>query len=200
MSGSLRSVVPIEQVVGQLPRDGLASARREALSRFRQAGFPTPRQEDWKYTNLAPAAELSNRWLRESAAACPQAAPSAAAAEYLQTLAASIDAHWLVIANGVVQADSLAALAGKDLPGLAVSSAAEGADMHTAEPSDAMSLFNAILLRDALHVRITPGAALDKPLGVLVFDEAETSVSQPRIVIEAGANARASVVDVTCRS
>ncbi len=186
----------LEQVVGQLPHDGLAPGRRAALSRFVQAGFPTPRQEDWKYTNLAPAAELSNRWLRDPGAAAPEAAPSPAAAEYVQTLAAGIDAHWLVIANGVVQADSVAALAAKNLPGLAVTSTADGAELPTAEPADAMSLFNAILLRDALHVRIAPAAALNKPLGLLVFDESATSVSQPRIVIEAGANARASIIEV----
>ncbi|HET6629764.1 MAG TPA: Fe-S cluster assembly protein SufD [Woeseiaceae bacterium] len=186
----------LEQVVGDLPRDPLAKARREALSRFRQTGFPTPRQEDWKYTNLAPAAELSNRWLRDAAARAPQAVLGPAAAEHARRLTLAVEAHWLVIANGVVDPDSLAAVAGQDLAGLQVTSAAEGAETGSVKGSDAMSLFNTILLRDALHVAIAPGAVLDKPIGVLVFDDAGTAVSQPRIVIEAGDNARAEIVEV----
>ncbi len=185
----------LEQVVRQFPRDALAPARREALSRFRQTGFPTPRQEDWKYTNLAPAAKLSNRWLRE-AAVTREAALSPAAAAFAEKLARRIEAHWLVIANGLVQADPLAALAGLDLPGLLVTSAAQDAEAGPMAGSDAMSLFNTVLLRDALHIRIAPGAVLDRPLGVLVFDEPGAAVSQPRIVIEAGANARAEIVEV----
>ena len=186
----------LEQVVGQLPRDGSAPARREALARFRQTGFPTPRQEDWKYTNLAPAAELSNRWLREHAAPPRATAPGPAAAEYAQRLASRIDAHWVVIANGVVQADSLAGIADQALPGVRVASGTEAAAAGSGAVSDAMSLFNTILLRDALHVDLAPGAVLEKPIGVLVFDDTGTAVSQPRIVIRAGNHARAGIVEV----
>lgn len=186
----------LEQVVGQLPRDGLATVRREALARFRQTGFPTPRQEDWKYTNLSPAAELSNRWLREAIAPGPQGSPSSAASAYAVRLAARMDAHWVVIANGIVVEGPLARLIGSDIAGLQVRAAAESAGTGPLEGSDAMSLFNTILSRDALHVRLAPGAVLDKPLGILVFDDAGTAVSQPRIVIEAGDNARAEVVEV----
>ena len=196
MTGTAIDTALLEQVVGQLPRDRSAPARREALARFRQTGFPTPRQEDWKYTNLAPAAELSNRWLREHAAPPGAPAPVPAAAEYAQALGSRIDAHWIVIANGVVQEDSLAAVAGKALPGMRVASGAETAAAGSEAASDAMSLFNTILLRDALHVNLAPGAVLDKPLGVLVFDDTRTAVSQPRIVIHAGENARAGIVEV----
>ncbi len=187
----------LERTVGELPQDELATARREALSRFRATGFPTPRQEDWKYTNLAPVAELSNRWLRDPAArAAPTTVLATAASQYLQTLAAAVDAHWLVIANGIVHPDSLGALVRQDVAGLRVTSAPEGAAAGSLERPDAMSLFNTILLCDALHVAIAPGAVLDKPLGVLVFDDSGTAVTQPRIVVEVGDNARAGFIEV----
>src|SRR5438094_9272564 len=34
----------------------LAALRREAMARFAERGFPTTRDEDWRYTNLAPLA------------------------------------------------------------------------------------------------------------------------------------------------
>ena len=34
----------------------LTRRREEAFERFEQAGFPTVREEEWKYTNVAPIA------------------------------------------------------------------------------------------------------------------------------------------------
>src|SRR5215471_11727817 len=34
----------------------LRTAREEAFRKFERVGFPTVRDEDWKYTNLAPVA------------------------------------------------------------------------------------------------------------------------------------------------
>jgi len=38
------------------PRDPqwLIETRRAAMARLRETGFPTIREEDWKYTNVAP--------------------------------------------------------------------------------------------------------------------------------------------------
>lgn len=186
----------LEQVVVRMPRDELTPARRKALARFRETAFPTTRQEEWKYTNLAPAVDISNRWLRKAAGDAPQAALSPTVRKYAETLALSVDAYWLVIANGVVDRNRLADLAG--LAGLELSSATEGAAAEAFAAHDALSLFNIALLRDALHVRLAAGVALDRPLGILVFDEPADgqTVSLPRIVVSAGANARASVIEV----
>lgn len=188
----------LEQAVRRIPNDARAAARRRALARFRETGFPTTRHENWKYTNLAPAVDISNRWLRDAVPSIPDAALSPAAREYAETLALSIDAHWLVIANGVVQKEPRADLAGWQLPGVEVASAAEGGETDALVSDDPLSLFNAALRRDALHVRLAPGVELDRPLGILVFDEPGDgrTVSLPRIVVSAGANARASIVEV----
>jgi Fe-S cluster assembly protein SufD len=184
------------QVVDRLPRDAFSAARQAALARFREQGFPTTRQEEWKYTNLAPAVEVSNRWLREALAGASSApALSPAAREVARAVMGDIDAHWIVIANGVVEPDSVA-----QLNGLASAVRVASAAAAEAPPpaGDALSLFNAALLRDALTVRFVPGASLDRPLGLLVIDDAPAGqvLSQPRVVIEAAAGARASIVEV----
>ncbi|MCA1790537.1 MAG: Fe-S cluster assembly protein SufD, partial [Thioalkalivibrio sp.] len=40
---------------GAIP-EWLTSRRRAAAARFSEAGFPDPRQEEWKYTNVRPIA------------------------------------------------------------------------------------------------------------------------------------------------
>lgn len=42
-----------EHLANQSPA-WLARLRRQAMARFLHSGFPSPRQEEWKYTNLAP--------------------------------------------------------------------------------------------------------------------------------------------------
>ena len=39
--------------------DTLRKLREEAFAYFETEGFPTPKQEDWKYTNVAPLAKVS---------------------------------------------------------------------------------------------------------------------------------------------
>jgi len=39
--------------------DTLSTIREQAAQRFQQLGWPTPRQEEWKYTNVAPIAKVN---------------------------------------------------------------------------------------------------------------------------------------------
>src|SRR5688572_12728248 len=52
MAARAHYLAEFERVVARLP--GLAAQRRSALERFAAAGFPTPAQETWKYTDLKP--------------------------------------------------------------------------------------------------------------------------------------------------
>ncbi len=189
----------LERAVAGLPDDALKPARREALARFAETGFPSVRHEDWKYTNLKPAVELSNRWLSDTGARAPGDI-SNAARDYAADLAARIDAHWLVIANGMVDPASIAALEQRELPGLEVSSMAAGGAVEALVSDmteDPLSRFNIALLRDALRIRIGPNAALDKPIALLLIDDADNgpAVSQARIVIDAAEQAKLEIVE-----
>ncbi len=53
----------LRDVVRQLPDNGLGSVREAALQHLGEHGLPTLRDEDWKYTDLAPLIDISNRWL-----------------------------------------------------------------------------------------------------------------------------------------
>jgi Fe-S cluster assembly protein SufD len=171
--------------VAAMPEDALSAARSAAASRFLEVGFPDTRQEDWRYTNLGPAVAVSNDWLGSAPFVAPQ--PSAQESE----LTGAVDAHWIAIRNGLVD------IGDSQLPdGVSVTRLANDrrAQLGT---DDAMSQFNASLLRDGLRIVVTSAATLDKPLGILVADTAAESaaVSQVRIQVQLEAGAAASFVE-----
>src|SRR5437016_4315315 len=62
----------------------LASLRRSAIERFGEAGFPTTRDENWRYTNLASLAAMpfSPAGARAPAELSPAALPPALGADW----------------------------------------------------------------------------------------------------------------------
>lgn len=187
----------LEQAVSNLPGDGLAAIRQNGLARFLETGLPHTRQEDWKYTSLAPVAALSNEWLHHQAALPADAGPGSQLRQQIAQQIAAIDAHWLVVANGDVDAATLEALSSAALPGLEVWSTRQRGGAQEISTEEPMSGFNAALLRDVLHVGINADSLIGKPIGLLLADEAigGAGVSQSRVIIEVAENARASFVE-----
>jgi Fe-S cluster assembly protein SufD len=139
--------------------------------------MPTPRDEDWKYTDLARAREISKRWLGAGAAV-----PAAVLAGDIERITGSIDADWFVIANGELM--TLGKPAGVAVEKFKEPPAMEGS----------LAELNAALLIDGLHIRVN--AELEKPLGLLVLDQAdETSVSQAFIRIEFASHAAGEIIE-----
>ncbi len=175
--------------------DWLARFREANLERFLEAGFPHVRQEDWKYTSLAPLADFSDDWLAGTAEAPGETAERRAAALAREILG-DFDAHSVVFVDGRLDPDSLP----DGLPegvsvepllktGLPPQSAA-GAS------ADAMTALNGALLTDGLRLSLDDTAVLDRPLYlVFVVTGAASAVASPRIVVEAGAHARATIVE-----
>ena len=172
--------------VEALPDDSLASVRRVAAEQFAKTGFPTIGNEDWKYTNLSDVALLSNDWL-ETAGAEPA---SVNQDDLVASVIANIDAHWLIIRDGMVDTGDLS-LDGVNLERLATGGVER---LFVEEP---LSAFNAALLRDGLHVRLDAGACFDRPLGVLYVDSASNAVAQTRVVVDAGERSRLQLVELS---
>ena len=173
----------LESAVSQLPDNALSKVRRTALTRFSERGFPSTRDEDWKYTDLAPVIEISDRWLKAGAIRSGELPDAARATE-------RIDAHWLVIANGRVDAMQLDALR---IEGLRVSRLADQGIQTSFDIP--LTDLNAALLEDGLHVRVD--GTLDKPIGLLIADSTATAdgASHTRVEIELAENAAADVIE-----
>ncbi|MDH3778275.1 MAG: hypothetical protein OES59_05595, partial [Gammaproteobacteria bacterium] len=122
--------------------------------------LPTTRDEDWKYTDLSRARDITSRWLD---AGCETVA--AEIDDDITRITSSIDATWFVIANGELR-----------LPGDTPGVSAQRLDSAPVADS-ALAELNTALLLDGLRVRIE--GTLEKPIGLLLIDgAADTATSQ----------------------
>jgi Fe-S cluster assembly protein SufD len=179
----------------------LLARREDALERFSALGFPSPRLEDWKYTDVRPIAE--GRF-----APVPAAAPTPLEPDAIAALAfAELDAHRMVFVDGRyspslsaigllpkgVTLASLAELAARDPQRLAAT-IERAADVQAPQAFEAL---NAAFFTDGAFLELARGAVLDKPLHlVFVATEAAGGGMLPlRNLILAGEGSAATVVE-----
>lgn len=173
----------------------LRDLRRAAIARFAEQGLPTPRDEEWKYTSLAPveatgfelALDGSDGDLTEEAVAslCPSPA-----------------SNRLVFVNGRYAA-KLSALADAP-PGVRIESLGDAlitdAEMLRplilagwTEAPDAFGALNAALWRDGAFVHVPAGIRVTEPIHLLFVTTASrpARVDHPRslLVLEPGSEA-----------
>lgn len=166
---------------GQLGTDSLSAVRERAAASFAENGFPTRRMEDWKYTDLSIAREISEQALNagdgENASAVQ--APD------------DIDAYWLPIANGQPVVTDFPAIPGVTIKLLSESDLDLRFDLPLAD-------LNLALLSDGIHLQIDKNAKLDKPIGLLFVDHSggQALVSQGRVVVNVGRHAEVEFVEL----
>ena len=173
----------------------LARHRQDALELFEAAGFPTTRQESWRFTNTALIASTP----------FTLASPDADDAEaFVQAYELRDSAATAVVLNGCfdetlssygalplgVVVEALAASFDEDDSSSREIATSLAADGHP------FALLNAAFLEDGVHVIVPEGAVLTAPIHVLVITLPGDGpvMAHPRLVIEAGAQSQASVI------
>lgn len=182
-----------EQGVATLPGPRLVDARRAAMDSFAETGFPTPRIESWKYTNLNRISRADFDPLVDGDAA-----------DIAQWQAYRVDgAYCIGIVNGRFNED-LSDVAG--LPdGVRLTALSEAlgtlddASLGGADYAEAGSLvaLNTAFMRDGLFLEIPDRVRLDRPVQVLhVVDGGDAEIAvHPRTMVTAGTGAEAVVVE-----
>lgn len=182
----------------------LSDLRRRAMSRFLEAGFPTTRLEDWKFTDVSPIARTAFR--------LPQGAsePALAAEVLLPLLFGDGPSARLVFVNGRYSAEWSAKLSGGAAPpagvfagSLADALATRGPEIeprlarHALWEDQPFAALNTAFLADGAFVHIDRGAVLERPLHLVFVSTAadEPTASHPRNLILAGANSQSRIVE-----
>jgi Fe-S cluster assembly protein SufD len=174
----------------------LPGLRRTAMEQFVRAGFPTPRDEEWRFTPVAPIAQA------EFAPAAPVMVDSAVLTPYRFG-----HAEWpqLVFVNGKlapehsrvpplpsgVRVESLAAALATE-PGVV-----EPHLSRYARPDvSAFSALNTAFMRDGGFVYVPAGVVLETPVHLLfVSTPGSPGATHPRNLIVVERGARASIVE-----
>ena len=178
----------------------LSELRKSAIDRFDAVGFPTQKQEDWKYTNLAPL-------LRIPFKPAILARPDGVVAEKLEPFTFGVlKTTLLVFVNGRF-APRLSYLRPRP-EGVRVASLAEvlREEAATLEPhlgriarseDDPFASLNMALFADGAYVEVPNHTAVEEPIHLLFVSTSKDLpiVAHPRNLIRIGAQSHATIIE-----
>jgi Fe-S cluster assembly protein SufD len=178
----------------------LAPLRSAAIATFTELGFPTVRDEDWRFTNVAPIAGLSFQ-------PAPAVAANGAESKLLaEAVFAKLPGTRLVFVNGFfapklsriekipngARVENLSAALAKDS---AVIEKHLGKYARTTD--NAFAALNQAFFADGAFISLPANVEITEPIQLVYISSAKQNgeTIQPRNLIIAGANSRATIVE-----
>jgi Fe-S cluster assembly protein SufD len=178
----------------------LACLRENAMESFQELGFPSTKDEEWKYTNVAPMTRVAFK-------------PQTIAAdnefgriELASFSVAEAEASQLVFVKGVLRDDlsSLTALP-KEVVAIDLSQAiaderySEIVRRHLAREADYVAhgfiALNTAFISGGAFVYIPKGVVVKAPIHLLFLSEGNQTASFPRVLVVAEANSGATLIE-----
>lgn len=168
--------------------------RQQGAARFAHVGYPTTRQEDWRFTNVAPIAD---------AKFAPAEGSFAAAASLVDSVAFRGSLR-LALVNGQFAAglsDLSAMPKGVRIAGLrdGARDGTDGLEQHLAKvfnfDAHPFAALNTAHLDDGVAVLVAAGAVVDTPIHIVVVTsgEGKAVTAHPRVLVVAGANSQVRI-------
>ncbi len=192
----LSSFSHLEGRLRQLGGESIHRLRRSGIERFGQLGLPTTKNEEWKYTQLSPMAEIPFE----------VAGPNGVSAQTVAQVCAGFVGIRLVFLNG--QFDKHLSSVGGLPPGTRVcglKSAMQDAPAlveshlgrHAPHAASAFTALNTAFIEDGALVYLPPGTILRTPVYLVFVSSApgKATMSHPRNLIVAGEGCEATVVE-----
>jgi Fe-S cluster assembly protein SufD len=173
----------------------LSKSREDAFELFKAKGFPTSKDEDWKFTNLTPfLADTFSLTIGEVDQQEVKAAINAA-------VIPGLDAWLLVLLNGKIQFD-LSVLPEADqlsvLPLEHIINTDLYKDYITCKEAEGNRMYalNAAFFTDGYFIEVQKNVVLDKPVQIIhLYTADENMLYQPRHLIIVNENAKAELID-----
>jgi Fe-S cluster assembly protein SufD len=177
----------------------LAEVRRAAIARFIELGFPTTRQEAWRFTSVAPIAEATTTLARDGHAFIARDTLRELSLDGTMALAVLVNGRFApqlsnvsALPRGVVVSSLASALeGGSELVEAYLTRMAD----HAGQPFVAL---NTAFLEDGAFVSIPAHTILAEPLHLLFISTGQpetTAVSHPRVLIIAGEQSQTQIVE-----
>lgn len=173
----------------------LELVRNSAMDRFELLGFPTVRNEDWKYTNLAPLAKQSF---------VPANRPEKLTIDAARFVYPETETAHLVVVNGflsedlsdktalenVVAIDLLTAVSDARYNKIARAYLARNAGYH----NNGLAALNTAFLQSGLFLLIPKNTKVETPIQVTFLTDGETA-SFPRLLVVAEEHSSATLIE-----
>ena len=178
----------------------LPPLRKAGIASFAELGFPNLSDEDWRFTNVAPIAQLPFKLAREAAV------NGAETKAIDDSVFAKLPGHRLVFVNGFfsaklsrikpvaggVRIENLAAALAKDS---ALIEKHLGKYAHTA--NNAFAALNQAFFTDGAFIFVPKGVEVAEPVQLIYISSAKNAGETilPRNLVIAGANSKLTVVE-----
>jgi len=196
----LSSFKSFEKSLNGEAKSWLHNMRKDALSAFDELGFPTTRNEEWKYTNVAPIAKENFTHILK-----PES-HTVTLDDVKRYGYEGLDAHLVVFVDGHFD-KQLSSI--RDLPdGVKIGSLAEELRADSAPvkqhlgkyvsyEDDAFTSLNTAFIIDGAFIYLPENALVEKPIHLLFIssDRNEPFVTYPRNLVVAGKHSKATIIE-----
>ncbi|MEA3291920.1 MAG: Fe-S cluster assembly protein SufD [Pseudomonadota bacterium] len=175
----------------------LQAQREAALARFGETGFPTRKDEDWRYTNLRPLTG-------QPFDAAGETTPEIDSRQLDRLLIDGLESHRLVFVNGRYAAALSAAEGlpeGARLTSLAGMLAEQPERLESTLGSllpartNGLTALNSAFSGDGAVLELAAGCRLEQPVELLFIAAGDAVLGQPRSLLLAGEGSRATVIE-----
>ena len=197
-----RYVSEFERMDPRVSRDQpgwLAEARRAAIARFSELGFPTTRQEAWRFTSVAPLVEQVTALATNGLASIGRDLVQRLTLEGVSGLAVLVNGRFVPqlstladLPEGVVVSSLKTAL--RSRPDIFEQYLTRVANAH----NHPFTELNTAFLDDGVFVWIPARTVLAAPIQLLFVSTGQpdtTPVSHPRVLIVAGEHSQAQIIE-----
>lgn len=191
----------IDLQLSELVAPGWAMRLREtALDRFKEVGFPSVKEEDWKYTNVAPLTRLGFQRHLEASKVTQEDVSQLGCFEAKESQLVFVNgvlrkelSSLRDLPEGVVAVDLREAINTESYQELIREHLARGVDYNT----NGFIALNTAMLESGAFVLIPKDIDISQPLSLLFVSDANGGnvASFPRVLVIAGENSKATLIE-----
>ncbi len=178
--------------------DWLRSARKTALERFLELGFPTTRHEDWRFTNPAPVTSRVFKASRQNDVTLSESRLEPYRLKGEETLLVFVNGRF---AKGLSSIGSLPSEVFCGSIAEAIEAGLPALEQHLGQyakcDTDAFTALNTAFVEDGAVVVIPKGQVLEEPIHVLfIFTCGEQpTITHPRTLVVAEENSQFKLIE-----
>ena len=174
------------------PDDALTAWRRAALDRFMTIGFPTQRDERWKYTNLR---RLESRTFDLAAPAAVATMPGHELADVSHRMV-FVDGHCMPsLSSRAAQPPGVTAISLGQWIQRDPDAVVALLDSLGIDGDSAFEHLNAAFLEDGVVIDVAPNTRWDDPVHIVHDWQTTGRMAHPRLLVRLGANSRCTLIE-----